>query len=95
MSVRGAGAGVGVGVGVGVAVGVGVGAAGVAATYHGEAPGPAGPPPVPFTARTLNRYSVPLVSPVTVNDVVSQPLPVTAVHAPQPGAGGAARCLYS
>ena len=84
----GAGVGVGVSTGVGVAVGAGVGVAvaggvcGVAATYHGEALGEGLLAPAAFTARTLNRYSVPLFRFETTCDVVDPP-PGMTVHAPQ------------
>ena len=74
---------------------VSVGASGVAATYHGDADGAAGPAPAAFTARSLNRYSVPLSKPSKETDTVEASLPGTAVHVPQPGAGGAARTRYS
>ena len=63
-------------------MGVGAGTAGVAAAYQGAPVGAALPPPLAFTARSLKRYSVPLVSPSTVCDVVDAPLPAMAVHGP-------------
>ena len=75
-------------------MGVGL-AIGVAETYQGGALGAGALFPDAFTARSLKRYSVPFVRPVTAYDVVPGPLLGTAVHSPQPGAGGAARCWYS
>ena len=53
--------------------------AGVAASDAGDS----APVPTTFTARTLNRYFVPFVSPVAVWPVVDAPPPGTAFHAPQ------------
>ena len=53
---------------------------GVAATYHGAAVGAAVPPPLAFTARTLKRYSVPLVRLETTYDVVDALLPGMGAH---------------
>ena len=57
-------------------------ASGVAATYQGSALGAAAPAPTSLTARVLKRYSVPLSSSVTVNEVVSASLLAIAVQAP-------------
>ena len=77
----------------GVAGGVVGGACGVAETYQGEAVGAAVPVPPGLTARRWKRYSVPLVRPVMVWEVVVAPLSGMAVHWPQ--ATPAQRIWYS
>ena len=54
---------------------------GVAETYQGEASGAAAPAPTALTARSLKRYSLPLVRSYSVCDVVDAPLLNTRAHA--------------